>query len=223
MSSYALSIRSRQSSVTFPKWKIIDFWRSVFLGSFRKNRTVSLDFKVRGGGLSIKPRSDSITSLDCITGIKTGKWVKWNDQTSLFSSLMKQDHNPTFLLSRRLLPVPLCTKCGCVLVSVMIAVSYVKMSSCPSVPLSWSEIPLPGTQLSWVLRWKAAQVQGEAFGSCASLFSPSCTFSPFATALFIYFFNNTGIFHSFPFPLYILGPNHRAWWPWEWSSLGPQE
>lgn len=37
-------------------------------------------------------------------------------------------------------------ECGCVLASVMIAASYVKMSSCPCVPTSRVEIPPPDTQ-----------------------------------------------------------------------------
>lgn len=69
-----------------------------------------------------------------------------------------------------------------VLALVMIALSYVKMSSCPSVPICWAEIPLSGAQLTELSvevkgrRWK---VQADACGSYCSL---SSSFHPFVSS-----------------------------------------
>lgn len=130
--------------------------------------------------------------------------IRWKDQTSPFILLLRPrettvDHKHIFYFS-----VIVLTACeflwrfnessnerGRVLVLVMIAMSYVKMSSCPRVPTSRVDIPPSDTQqatLSVEVEDRWWKVQADV---CVSVFL--CPISQFPLYLLFFFL----LLHSF--------------------------
>ncbi len=122
-----------------------------------------------------------------------GVWMKGSNKSQC-SALLPQETRSQTSLYFNVIVLAACellwrlnmvNECGCVVASVMIAVSYVKMSSCPPVPTSRVEIPQSDTQQAEISvevedsRWK---VQADV---CVPVFL--CPHPPFLNLLFFSF------------------------------------
>lgn len=178
------------------------------------------------------------------------------DQTStsvLLRSHRNLDHTHAFILMPQCsLTVSSCegwtywwmSVCVCACASVMIALSYVKMSSCPSVPTSRPGTPSSDTQQAELIvveegsRWKVqADVCVPVFLSAVFFFAffpltAFCLFNLDFLLVALVFFYISCLSCLFMFcssasssslPSFCPGLNHRAWWPWERPGPGPQE